>query len=57
MTSILGLTLVLGSLIIAPIGFVRGGRWSRAAYRTYAIILVVLYGVAISLILTRFGRS
>ena len=56
-TSIIALTLVLGSLLIAPIGFVRSGRWTRAAYRTYAIIMVVLYGAAIGLILTRFGRG
>lgn len=57
MTSIIALTLVLGSLLIAPIGFVRSGRWTRAAYRTYAIIMVVLHGAAIGLILTRFGRG
>ena len=57
MSSFVTLTVVLCCLILAPIGLVRGGRWTRVDYRKWAIGVVGLYCVAVALILTRFGRG
>jgi hypothetical protein len=57
MSSFVTLTVVLCSLILAPIALVRGGRWTRVDYRKWAIGVVGLYCVAVALLLTRFGRG
>jgi hypothetical protein len=57
MTSLVVLTLVLVSLLLGPLSFVRTGRWTVAAYRRYVVGIVVLYAVAVALIVTRFGRG
>jgi hypothetical protein len=57
MSSFVILTVVLCSLILAPIALVRGGRWTRVGYRRWAIGVVGLYCVAVALLLTRFGRG
>jgi hypothetical protein len=57
MSSFVVLTVVLCSLILAPIALVRGGRWTRVDHRRWAIGVVGLYCVAVALLLTRFGRG
>lgn len=57
MTSLVILTLALLSATLAPSALVRPGRWSRAAYRNWVIGAAVIYAVAVTLILTRFGRG